>query len=246
MRKAAVLVLLLALVACGGDSSSSTSPPPSTSAQGFWNGSTVSNRLLSGVVLDDGTYYVMYSPAGNTSLIAGFIQGNGTSSNGVFSSGNAMDVNLQGLGVLTADISATYTEKQFFTGNITYDNGTSSAFSSTYSANYDKVPLLTELAGTFTGQAAGSTGYENGTFSISENGALSGIGSFGCMATGTVTPRTHGNVFNMSVTFGGAPCRNANLTITGIVYYDSSARRIYAAAPNASRTDGFIFVGVKP
>jgi hypothetical protein len=157
-----------------------------------------------------------------------------------------MDVNFQGLGVLTGDVSATYTEKQFFTGKITYDNGTSSTFSSAYSANYDNVPLLSELAGTFVGQAVAATGWENGTFSISANGALSGIGSFGCMATGTVTPRSHGNVFNMSVTFGGPPCKNQNLTITGIAFYDSSTRRIYAAAPLESRTDGFLFVGVKP
>jgi hypothetical protein len=37
---------------------------------------------LAGLVLDDGTYWILYSAPGDSAVIAGAIQGNGTSSNG--------------------------------------------------------------------------------------------------------------------------------------------------------------------
>jgi hypothetical protein len=61
-----------------------------------------------------------------------------------------------------------------------------------------------------------------------------------------VAPRARGNAFNVSLTFGGAPCLFANQTLTGIAYFDATTRVVYAAAPNANRTDGVLFVGTKP
>ncbi len=213
-----------------------TNQNPQPAAQGIWIGSTANNGSLVGIVLDDGTYYVMYSLPGS-SLIDGYVQGTGTSSNGSFTSSNARDFNFRGTGVLSASISATYIEKQSFTGNLNYANNTIISFSAMYDSHYDATPLLSDLVGTFVGQVAGTTDAENGTFSISANGALSGIGVFGCTATGSIMPREHGNIFNVSVTFGGPPCQNQNQAFTGIAYYDASEKRIYLAAPNALRTD---------
>jgi hypothetical protein len=197
-------------------------------------------------VLDDGNYYVLYSAIGNTNAIAGVVQGTGTSTAGTFSSTDARDFNLEGAGVLPATITATYVAKQSLNGAVSYTPSGSSSFSSTYSANYDLAPSLATLAGTFTGQVASSAGAEDAVVTISSAGVISGVGASGCVVSGSALPRARGNVFNVALTFGGAPCLFANQTLAGIAYFDAAAKRLYSAAPNVARTDGVLFVGVKP
>ena len=76
-----------------------TTPPVAGSAEGLWTGITNLNRSLTGLVLSDGSYYVLYSGINNPNSIAGVVQGTGTSNSGVFTSSNAKDFNLEGLGV---------------------------------------------------------------------------------------------------------------------------------------------------
>lgn len=239
----------LALAACGGDDGGTTTTTQSAeTAEGLWVGTTDSNRAISGLVLDDGTYYVLYSAIGNPSLIAGVVQGHGTSNNGNFTSTDARDFNLEGLGVLDATVSASYMVRQSFNGNVMYTSGGTTAFTSAYDSQYDLTPSLATLAGTYTGTVALSQGYEAATVTVGSNGAVSGVGTSGCTLTGNASPRASGNVYNLTITFGGAPCYFAGQTFTGIAYYDSDVndKRLYAAAPNAARTDGVLFVGVKP
>ena len=200
----------------GGDSDSS--------AEGLYSGTTTTGRAVTGLVLDDGTYYVLYSPVGSSNVIAGVIQGTGTSNAGTFSSGNARDFNLEGLGVLAATVSASYVAKQSLNGTVSYSAGGTTSFSSTYDANYEAAPSLAALAGTFAGQVASSAGNDNATVTISSAGAISGSGASGCALSGTVSPRARGNAFNASLTFGGAPCLFANQTLTGIAYFNATAK----------------------
>ena len=98
------VVLMTCLSACGGEgdtsSSSSSSPPPPpptlahSSAEGLWVGTTGTGRTVSGVVLDDATYWFLYSVAGDPSMIEGFIQGDSSFQNGTFTSSNAKDFNV--------------------------------------------------------------------------------------------------------------------------------------------------------
>jgi hypothetical protein len=235
------------LAACGGGGSdSSSSDGPATSAQGLWTGTTSTNRTVTGLVLSDGSYYVLYSPVGSPTLIAGVVQGSGTSSGGSFASSNAKDFNLEGFGVLPATIAATYTSKQSFGGTIAYSGSTSTTFTTHYDANYESAPSLAALAGTFSGQVASSAGTQTSTVTISANGAITTDGSSGCSTSGTVSPRTDGNAYNVSLTFGPSPCVFANQTLSGVAYFNSAIKRLYAAAPNSARTDGILFVGTKP
>ena len=248
-RKLLALAAASVLVAgCGGGGGDSAPPPPAaaTSAEGLYSGTTTTGRTVTGLVLDDGTYYVLYSSVGSSTAIAGVVQGTGTSNAGTFSSSNARDFNLEGLGVLSASVSASYVARQSLNGTVSYSAGGITSFSSTYDAGYDAVPSLTTLAGTFSGQVASSAGAENATVTLSAAGAISGSGASGCAVSGSAAPRARGNVFNISLTFGGAPCLFANQTLSGIAYFDAAAKRLYAAAPNAGRTDGVLFVGVKP
>lgn len=67
-----------------------------------------------------------------------------------------------------------------------------------------------------------------------------------CNFTGTATPRTDGNAFNVSATFSGGACPVAGTTLSGIAYYDPADRSLLSAVINSGRTASAIFLGTKP
>src|SRR5687767_7309111 len=98
MERGAWLCVLGALVAAcggGGDSDSGQSGP--SAAQGLYVGTTSNGRAATGLVLSDGTYYVLYSSVGSPSLIGGVFQGASSASGGTWSSTNGRDFNIEGL-----------------------------------------------------------------------------------------------------------------------------------------------------
>jgi len=221
------------------------SPAPPPIAAGLWQGTTNTNRSIVGLVFTTGDYYVMYSPIGNPASIAGVVQGRGTLNGASFAATDARDFNLEGAGVLSATVSASVRTKSSFNGAISYTSNGTTTFTSTYNASFEAVPTLSSVAGVYSGQAGSSSGVQATTVTISTNGAVSSS-SNGCAITGTATPRSDANAFNISLTFGAAPCVLAGQTVTGVAYYDAPTRRIYAAAPNSGRTNGVLFVGTKP
>jgi hypothetical protein len=197
-------------------------------------------------VLDDGTYFFFYSVPVNPNVIAGVVQGNGTSNNGSFTSANARDFNLEGLGVLSATIAASYIVRQSLNGSITYPGPSVATFTSIFDPAYDTTPSLASLAGTYTGQAGSVGGVQSATVTVAANGVFTGVEADGCSFTGTATPRGRGNIFDQSVTFGGAPCEFAGSTLVGIAYLDVPNHRLYGAAPASNRTNAVIFSGTRP
>lgn len=248
MRKFFVMVLVLFVTACGGGGGDGgvSGPAGPSPAEGLWYGTTNTNRSVAGIVLDDGTFYVLYSLSGSPNYIAGVVQGNASASNGTYSSSNAKDFNFgDGIGIVNVSLSGTYTTKQSFTGTAVYGgNLGTTTFSTLYSSDYEITPTLSAIAGTYTGQMVASAGYGSATISISTGGSISGNNG-GCTVAGTVTPRSRGNVYNGSITFGGSPCVYPNQSFSGIIYYDADYQAIYAIVPNAARTDGILFVGSK-
>ena len=248
LRQAIILLgIAIALSASGcGSQTSDQNPtlPSASTAEGLWAGATNTNQTLTVAVLDDGTYYFFYSAAANPNQIAGVIQGTGTSNNGSFTSSNTKDFGI-GVAVRDATISADITARQFLNGSIAYSGAGTVTFTSSYNTAYDTAPTVASLAGVYTGQAGSSGGVQTATVTAAADGTFTGIEQSGCTFTGTVTARIRGNVFDQSMTFGGAPCFFAGSTFQGIVYFDIPTRRLYAAAPNGPRTDAAIFFGTK-
>ena len=170
------------------------------------------------------------------------IEGTGTSSNGTFTSSDARDVYIS-YGVFPARITGTYTPQATLNGT-SVEGANATAFGTVYQPQYDQPFDLAATAGTFTGQAASSQGWQAGVVTISDTGAVVGSVS-GCTFTGSATPHGSVNVADLSVTFQGGVCVFGTSTLIGIAYYDAAKGTIYAVAPNASRTDGFVFVGGK-
>ncbi len=235
------IALVLSASGCGEQ------PPvvsSATSAEGLWVGTTNTNRTLTAAVLDDGTSYFFYSVAANPNQAAGVIQGPGTSDKGSFTSSNTKDFGI-GLTALDTTISATYTARQFLNGSFTDSGAGTVTFTSAYNTAYDTTPGVAGLAGVYTGQAGSSGGVQTANVTAAADGTFTGTEQNGCTFAGKTTARTRGNVFDQSVTFGGAPCFFAGSTFQGIAYFDIVTRRLYTAAPNSPRTDAAIFFGTK-
>jgi hypothetical protein len=61
---------------------------------------------VNGLVLDDGSFWLLYSVVSAPPTIVGAAQGKGSLNNGSFTSSNALNFNLEGLGILPATVSA--------------------------------------------------------------------------------------------------------------------------------------------
>jgi hypothetical protein len=247
IRWTAIVLMAVVLVACGGGGSGGGSGGGGSSgtAEGLWLGTTDTGRTMTGLVLDDGTYWFIYTVVGNNAVIAGVAQGTGSSNQGAFKSSNGKDFNLEGLGILNFSLSGHYTQKSSLGGSNKY-SGSTTTFTAAYDPNYELMPSLASAAGSYSGSAATGGGTEFATLVVTSSGAISGVSAGGCSYTGTATPRTHGNVFNVSVTFAGGTCSNGTSTVTGVAYYDAILKQITAGALNSGRSNGFIFVGTKP
>jgi hypothetical protein len=232
--------------ACGGgygDRDFSSLPQPTaTSAEGLWTGTTPTGRTVGGLVLDDGSYWVFYTARDNSNILAGLVQGTGTSHSGSFGSSNTRDFNLEGAGIRAVMMSGTYVPKKSFHGTIAYLNGDTGSFTNTYDADYESAPNMHLVAGTYAGLRADN---HTVTVTVDSTGTLSGHSSDGCTFAGTLSPRAKGNVFNATVTFGGGACSNGTETVTGVAFYEAATQRLFSAGLNGMRTNGFIFIGTK-
>lgn len=245
------LLLLVSLSACSGGGETPASSPtalPANSAEGLWigtisNANPNTNRAISSLVLDADVYWILYSAVGDPSILAGFIQGNSSSQNGIFTSSDAKDFNLQ-TGLLNATVNGSYSVKQRLSGQITYQTGGQSTFTTTYDSDYDLTPDMNAVAGTYTGSI---TTNETATVVLTPTGGISGNTNTGCFFTGTISPRAHGNVFNVTIAFGGQNgCSLGADTVNGVGFYDAATKQLTSAGLNSARTDGFIFIGTKP
>lgn len=260
-RVASVLAIALTLAVggCAGESDSNPSPTPpaaaADSAEGLWPGTTDTTRTIVGAVLDDNSYYVLYSAPATPAVIAGFVQGNGTSSNGTFTSANTKDFNLEGLGVLNATIAGNYVTGQSLSGAVNYSGVMVPNFTATFDPAYDTTPSLASLAGIYTGPLGSAVGNPGGplpsvTVTVTTTGTFAGVDASGCNFSGTITARVRGNIFNGSIMFTDPPpCLFSGIPLNGIVYLDVAALpngRLYIAAPTSTRTDGVIFSGLRP
>jgi len=250
-----IVCLTFILAACGGgggggvgDSSTPTTTTTGT-AQGLWGGTITDsagaafasppNRTFAGIVLDDGSYYLLYSANGNPNsikpLTAGMVYGTGTSTNGSFSSTDAINFNFDNLGGASSPgmaptmISAIYSDKNTFGGTISSNVLGDMTFASAYSTDYETTPSLANLAGRYDGIAS-VVSYPNTAFSItvSDTGDITGGGS-GCSITGSASPRTDANAYDTTITFGASPCPYQNQSFHGIIYLDSATATFYLA-----------------
>lgn len=241
-------LLTLGLAGCGGGGgggSAPAAPPPpaqTSSAEGFWRGTTSSGFSILGAVLENGEYWVMYYANG---LLYGVVQGTGTSNNGNFTSTNGLDFSLGGT-VTPVAVSGSYRERASLQGVVTPQaGGAPVTFTAAYDATYETPATLAAVAGVWRGRLASGETY---TINVGASGAFTGAGSSGCTFSGSIAPRASGKaVYDVSITFNGGVCLLGTQTITGIaaVAGSGTAQVMYAAALNATRSSGFVLISTR-
>src|SRR3569832_2080676 len=245
-------ILLLGLSACSGGSDTPTPSPipsPAASAEGLWTGTSNTDRTVTGVVLDNDVYWFLYSEVRNPSIIVGVVQGDSSSQNGVLTSSNATYFSEELIQLtLNARIDGTIQAKQSLNGTIVYQNNAQAndTFTTTYNSAYESVPDINAVAGTYTGPVAVN---EIVSVTVSPNGDITGRSITdptitGCTFSGSFKPRTHGNVFDVTITFNGQRgCSNGTGTVKGVAFFH--AGKLYSAALNDDKTNGVVFIGTK-
>jgi len=220
--KTKLLTTLLALTlgACGGGgggggNSSSSAPAPSV-LQGVYQGTLSTGTAENSIVLEDGTFWNIYGVlSGATLLVQGVATGTSNANNGTFTMSftdfpalGATPVSGQGSGIYSASGLIGMMVENSVTGTFNL----TAPVQATY--NYGTVAAISSISGSWSGYLLDG---ETSTISILADGTLSGTSSLGCAFSGTATPRPSGkNIFNVSLTFGAAPCLFPSQTTTGI------------------------------
>ncbi len=244
----ASVTLVGALAACGGGGDSGTTGP---TAEGVYGGTLTgsTSTAFQLLVLENGEFWAMYGTRTSTFFgVAGFIQGSGTSNNGSFTSSNTKDFGF--VPARAGSTTATYdAAAKTISGSVTASGG-SVGFSggpipgSLY--NYNNPATLSTITGSWTTSTL--TG-ESVAINIASNGSFAASSSAGCNFSGTVTPRASGkNVFNVSLTFGAAPCALAGQPATGIaVAYPlaNGQTQLLVAVVDSGRTAGTAAFGTR-
>lgn len=247
MKKVALSVAVasaILMTACGGGGGESA-PINEGPTQGFFSGKTADGRDINGAVLPDGTYYVLYTGANNSAVIDGFIQGIGSTNGGKFTSADGRDYNFRGAGVIPISVSADFKAKTSLNGTVS-GGGQVSSFTSTYSNEYEKLPSLNTVAGTYSGFVQDAGGRAGATISIATNGTVSGTTTTGCTISGSAEPSVQANAYALGVSFSGAGCVSNGLSVGGAAFYNSIEKTLYAGVFNGGRTMGAVFLGAKP
>jgi hypothetical protein len=248
-RRCVALFIAGLLSACGGGGGDQAVDAPATSgpkAEGLWVGSTSTDRSITGLVLETGDYWVLYSSPNNSGVVAGVVQGNYAATASTLESSDGKDFNMEGAGITAVTVRGSFNPKATFNGQINYPNASGTVtFSSSYQATYEKPASLADITGTFTGVSASSGETEGASLSISSTGNITGTDASGCAFTGTAKPRAKSAVYDLNVTFKGGVCVSGTNTLTGIGYFDATNRRLFGAGANQGRTSGFMFIGQK-
>ncbi|MBC5786200.1 hypothetical protein H8N03_24900 [Ramlibacter sp. USB13] len=243
IRAAAGGLLVAALLAaCGGGDDGNAS------SSAVWHGTTSTGRDVGGVTLADGSYYLLYSSTTDANTVGGAIQGTATLTGEQFASQDALEFSAEGLGIRPSTLAATLQAGSSFHGTVTTTaSGAAVTFQTrTYVAAWGATPMptLQRLAGAYTGTAGFALGVRPAVFTVTETGAVSSTIN-GCAITGTATPRTDVNAYDLAIAFGGAPCALPGLAFTGIAYIRPDNGRLYAVARNTPTKQSVIFSGAK-
>jgi len=195
---------------------------------------------VTAILLSEGRSHLVYSGVGTPAAVGGVVQGTATIADRRFTSSDGVDFNLEGTGSAAGDISAEMLPPVSFGGSLRTGTATSVGFQAARSPVSDDAPSLAVLAGDYPGQVSFSLGTRAATFSVTAAGAVSSVIN-ACDITGTVAPRSDINAYDLTITFGGAPCVFPNLSFTGAAHY--SGGRLLAAVRNTAIHQAIVFSG---
>jgi Repeat of unknown function (DUF5648) len=216
-------------------------------AEGVWTGTTDRNETVRAIILDDGTYYMLYSKPG-TATDAGVFQGSGSAVGGIFSSSDGKDFPIpQGAtlerSIVRMSLSGSYVPRTNLQLTIT-DAGGARSLVATHVSGSGQPASLAAAAGQYTGFTGHAAGGKNpASFTLDASGNIAGGSAF-CSFQGTLTPNRSVNVFDWVQRAPGG-CSFGKGPIFGIIHYDEATGQLRGFAPFDLRSDQFYLIGTK-
>jgi hypothetical protein len=217
---------------------------------GVYKGSVSARGDAILLMLFDGTAYLFYgdapASAGKGGLGGVVVANNGSqSASGQFTSLSAQNYSLRTRTTSPVTFDADFARAPAVTGSVA-DKGYGAA-TLTFSGASDQMlgagPARATVAGLYSGRGGSMRGNTSARLTITDDGFLAGTTGIGCVFKGTVAPRTGVNAYDVSITFGPAPCPQAGTTVPGNAVLDGA--RLLAVLPSADRSDAFVFDGSK-
>ena len=270
LGKSTALALLacaagLTLAGCGGGGGGDNDSPPTIrfAAEGFWGGPDVNagtvgltsppwngptghfwgdpsspGNHIGLVVRSTGEAWGVYTA---DDVIIGALHGQVQTSGTGISIANAQFFNI-GYPVYSVSYSGAVAPRSQI--NITGNDGTQ--FVGVYNTSYDQPAALTRLAGSYSGTGGTTRGNNPGTnysISISNTGVVTlPPDAVGCSASGTATPDSDKNLFDLSLQFSGTQCALGNgAQVNGIAVVANDGHLLMMAATPTGQ-DEFIYV----
>jgi hypothetical protein len=252
------VVCAVTLAACsnGGNTGSSSiatggAPPPGSYTatipsggvyKGTLKGSGADATLL---MLFDGSAYLFYGGAGGTGLAGVAVATNGAQANdGRFVSNSAMDYRLGKASASPAVFSADFAHAPAVDATVADKDGSANvAFSGNAAPMLDVAPTKANAGGLYSGRGMSLAGTTQTRITVAGDGYLAGTTTSGCIFRGTIAPHQNANAYDVSVTFGPAPCPVPDASVTGSAVLDGA--RLLVALPSPDRANVFLFDGRK-
>lgn len=232
------------VVMCSPASSAGASP-----AKGVWIGTTDLNETVRAIILDDGTYYLVYTEPG-TATDAGVFQGSANTAGGVFSSTDGIRFRIppqtgSGFGVAySASLSGSYTPGSSLRIAITTALETRNV-TATYVPQSEQPAGLAVAAGSYSGHTGHALGGKfEATLRLNADGSFTGSNP-NCGFAGTATPRTSVKVFDWTLSRTSGDCIFGAGPISGVMFYDEAAGQLRGFAPFDGRSDQYFFIGTR-
>ncbi|SAK58448.1 hypothetical protein AWB75_02355 [Caballeronia catudaia] len=246
------VVCAIALAACSTDGTNTAVAPPPGSViaalpsggvyKGALKNSTADATLL---MLFNGTAYLFYGGAGGTGLAGVAIAANGAQArDGRFTSDSALDYRVGTASASPAAFSVDFSHAPAVDATVAIrDGGADLAFSGRAAPMLDIAPSKANAGGLYTGRGMSLAGATPTRITVAADGYLAGTTASGCIFRGTVAPHEGANAYDVSVTFGPAPCPVPDSTVTGNAVLDGA--RLLVALPSPDRANVFLFDGRK-
>jgi hypothetical protein len=221
----------------------------SLTSAGVYKGALASHRAATLLMLYDGTAYLFYGPdaPGNAALGGVVVVFAGQqSSDGQFKSIQATNFTFRPPGGARVSMSVDFSHAPNVAGAVVA-SGDAAASPLNFAAVADQMlgqtPSLAAAAGLYSGQAGSTKGRTSAQVTVTADGLLAGTMPGGCVFQGKIAPHAGLDAYDVSLTFGGAPCPEPGVSVAGNAVLD--AGRLLAALPATDRSDVFYFVGGK-
>jgi hypothetical protein len=251
MTKAALCAaaLSISLVACS--TSQTSAPPPGAITttmpsggvyKGSLKGSTTDATLLT---LFDGTAYLFYGSADGSKLAGVAVASNGTqTSDGRFTSNTALDYRVGLAPARPAIFMTNFAHAPSVSGAVVSKDGSPDLeFNAAAAPMVDVAPSQANAGGLYNGRGMALGGVTDTRVTVAGDGYLAGTTSSGCIFKGMVQPHAGINAYDVSVTFGPAPCTLPDATVKGNAVLDGP--RLLVALPSPDHSNVFLFDGRK-